>query len=183
MRIKIVNQFFFPENDFKFIEFITSKITSSNQTIIMHGGGNFGDLYRFITEFRNSIIKVFPNNKIIMLPQTINYRNKTLIKFDNYIYSKADKLTIMTRSLESFYFCHKFFPAVKTILIPDLAFMIGNVKPINKPEVNILVLRRTDFESQFKQVDWQSQLKKKLNNKFSFLVSFNIFIFLTLKNE
>lgn len=77
----------------------------------------------------------------------------------------------MTRSLESFNSSCQMFPTVRTVLIPDLAFMIGHVKPINKPQVNILVLRRNDSETRFKMKMWQSLLKRKCEQKYSFLVS------------
>ena len=56
----------------------------------------------------------------------------------------------MTRSLESFNSSREMFPTVRTELIPDFAFMISDVKPIDKPQVNILVLRRNDSETRFK---------------------------------
>lgn len=136
----------------------------------MHGGGNFGDLWRSSTSSRNLIISLFRHNKIIIMPQTINYRNKTLIKFDNNIYTTASDLTIMTRSLESFNSSKIMFPTIKRYLVPDLAFMIGEVKPINQPIVNILVLRRTDYESRFDIDIWHLLLRKKLDNIYSYLV-------------
>lgn len=106
-----------------------------------------------------------------MLPQTINYRDKKLAKFDNQIYSRAFDLAIMTRSSESFNSSREMFPTIRIELIPDMAFMIGDVKPINKPQVNILVLRRNDSETRFKIKMWQSLLKRKCEEKYSFLVS------------
>ena len=148
------------------------KAILKNHTILMQGGGNFGDIWRGCTKLRNSIIRLFPNHKIIMLPQTINYRNKNLFKLDNKVYSSALDLTIMTRSLESFNSSRKMFPTVRSVLMPDLAFMIGDVKPINKPKVNILVLRRTDKETRFKSDRWESLLEEKCGEKCSFLVSY-----------
>lgn len=150
---------------------LKENISSVNYTLLMHGGGNFGDIWRFKTILRNSIIRLFSHYKIILMPQTINYRNNTLIKFDNDIYSKASDLIIMARSLDSFNFSKRMFPKIKSFFVPDLAFMIGDVKPLNKPIVNILVLRRTDREKRFNIDIWNLLLKKKLANNYSYLVS------------
>ncbi len=44
-------------------------------TILFHGGGNFGDLYRSHQKSRLGVIEKFCNHKIIIFPQTVYYRN------------------------------------------------------------------------------------------------------------
>lgn len=156
------------------VDFLKSKI-SPNDTILLHGGGNFGDLYRHHVLLRNFLISTFAQqNKILIFPQTINYRNVTLAASDNKIYSNASDLTIMARSDESFEFASKTFPNVNLILVPDAAFMIGDLEPAAQPDVDILVLRRTDFEHQYITKRWKEVFDKIIGNKSSitYLVSF-----------
>ena len=44
---------------------------SKKTTILLHGGGNFGDIWRSHQELRLRIIQEYPNNQIIILPQNL----------------------------------------------------------------------------------------------------------------
>ena len=39
--------------------------------ILLQGGGNFGDLWRRHQDLRLEVIRAYPKNKIIILPQTV----------------------------------------------------------------------------------------------------------------
>lgn len=161
-------------------KYLMSKV-EANHTILLHGGGNFGDLYRLSTSYRNFIIKLFPQNQIIIFPQTINYNfNKSLIGLDNQIYSSATNMTIMLRSFESLEFARKSFPSVNNVFVPDVAFMIGDTKPLNQPSVDIFFLRRTDNEKVFDLDNWIVVIKTLIGDEFSYEV--NILIFLCFLN-
>ena len=45
--------------------------------IVLHGGGNFGDLYPAHQKLREKIISRYPHHRIVMLPQTIFYKSET----------------------------------------------------------------------------------------------------------
>lgn len=159
---------------------------SPEHTILLHGGGNLGDLYRRHTNFRNYIIKLFPNNKLVMFGQTLNYRNLTLAALDNQLYSTVSDLSMMLRSFDSLQSARLLFPKTRTILIPDTAFMIGDMPPKRKPIVDILVLARKDFESQASFAKWTSVVKAVLKKKqnVTFKVSnFFVIIFINLLNN
>lgn len=152
--------------------YLSSSILPSD-VVFLHGGGNFGDLYRIQTNLRNFILQAIPRNKFILFPQTINYRNRKLAKYDNQIYSNIPDFTIMARSLESYRFANKTFTHNKILLVPDMAFMIGNLKTRVSPLVDIIVFRRIDKEKDFNADEWTNLLNKKQLNKtrkFSFWV-------------
>ena len=124
------------------------KHLQSSTIIILQGGGNFGDLWRRFQDFRLSIIKQYPNNKIIILPQSIFYENDEIIKNDAAIMAQHKKLTICARDKTSYNVLNKhFFNDI--LLLPDMAFCIEN-KLINKYKINptkdILLLKRRDQE-------------------------------------
>ena len=52
----------------------------------MHGGGNFGDLWRTNTHKRNEFIEWFPKNLVVIMPQSIIYQNKSRAYADNKVY-------------------------------------------------------------------------------------------------
>lgn len=145
-------------------------IIARNDTILLHGGGNFGDLYRFHVNNRNFVIYNFPSNKIIILPQTINYKNEKLAHSDYALYSNATDLIVSARSFESFNFSVKNFPKIRTLFVPDMAFMVGNVKPIAEPTYDILVIRRIDKEKNFLLGKWTSIFNHKFNGKYKYII-------------
>jgi len=48
----------------------------ADDTIILQGGGNFGDLYPHIQAYRERIIAEYPNHKIVIFPQTIFFSDR-----------------------------------------------------------------------------------------------------------
>jgi pyruvyl transferase EpsO len=49
---------------------------TKNDVLLLHGGGNFGDLYSVHQRLRESIIKQYPDNRIIVLPQTVHFKSR-----------------------------------------------------------------------------------------------------------
>lgn len=97
-----------------------------NEVIIMHGGGNFGDLYRNYQEFRLRIIEQYPNNRIIIFPQSVWYDDMSLVSKDSKIMSRHKDLHICARDQWSYNFLLKYFPDNEILLVPDMAFCISD---------------------------------------------------------
>ena len=57
------------------LEEVKAKITP-NTTILLHGGGNFGDLYPQHQKIREEMVTNFQNNRIIVLPQTAYFKHE-----------------------------------------------------------------------------------------------------------
>jgi len=76
--------------------YIKPKI-SNDIIILLQGGGNFGDIWQRHTKFFIRIIKEFPENKIIILPQTVYYKNKDILKDNARTMSQHPYLTICAR--------------------------------------------------------------------------------------
>src|SRR5947199_10736707 len=53
--------------------YFNERHVTKEDCLLIHGGGNFGDLYTKHQNFKNTIVKKFPNNKIIILPSTIYF--------------------------------------------------------------------------------------------------------------
>lgn len=128
-----------------------AKIASSD-IIIMQGGGNFGDLYRGANEFRNDIIRSFPNNKIVIFPQTIWYENMQFLIDDVDVFSSHPNLTIFVRDRRSYEFALKYFKLNKVELFPDTALFLRDSWLVGKYKKNaqngkILFLKRHDKEA------------------------------------
>ena len=149
---------------------VLTEIINEKDIILMQGGGNFGDLWRYESEKRNAMLKLFPNNKIVFLPQTINYQNMTFLKRDQREFSFKPNLIITVRSEESLLQATNNFKQTKTVLVPDMAFLLGDIE-INSPQIlyDVLILRRYDKESKYPTTLWHRAYKDIFNFKYSYL--------------
>lgn len=122
------------------------KKLSSDVVILLQGGGNFGDLYRLHSEFRKKIITLYPNNKIIILPQSVFYQTDRFVAADAKFYSSHKNLFICAREWYSYNFLKKNFQN-NCLLVPDMAFFINVTKyRISDNENRVLYLKRKDKE-------------------------------------
>lgn len=115
-------------------------------TLILHGGGNFGDLYPIHQNFRDAVLKQFPDRKIVIFPQSIHFQDANNIELTSDAINAHPDLTMMVRDHVSLEFARKHYRC-KILLVPDMAFMIGPVTPPSKPNSRILALIRKDKES------------------------------------
>mgnify|MGYP000888750743 CR=1 FL=1 len=118
-------------------------------TILIHGGGNLGDIWRRHTDFALKIIKEFPENKIVILPQTIYYNNYEVLKKDAFLMGQHKKLTICARDKKSYKLLDKYFHHNNILLLPDMAFCIhpGLLNKFKLPEQDKdLFIKRKDKE-------------------------------------
>lgn len=122
-----------------------SKITDG-VTIILQGGGNFGDIYRGASEFRNSIITRFKNNKIIIFPQTIFYNDLNLLKEDSTVFATHSDLTIAVRDFSSYDIAKEYFKSNKILMLPDTAFAISSLPFLFNTKKNKMYFKRNDSE-------------------------------------
>ncbi len=123
---------------------------SSNTVILLHGGGNIGDLYVHHNEFRKNVIMRYPHNKIIIFPHTVYYDGARNARTDAIVYRKHKKLTICARDKYSYRFLKAFGFCNDIRLVPDMAFCINveELKQYVKPPLSNrdLLFKRIDKE-------------------------------------
>ncbi|WFE83575.1 polysaccharide pyruvyl transferase family protein [Parabacteroides chongii] len=122
---------------------------NKDTVILIIGGGFFGDLWRKAWSGVMDIITRYPDNPIMILPQSIFYQNPIVAKEDAERLAKCKNLTICTRDKQSFDYATTFFSFAKTLFVPDLAFHMDvnllyrcAVKQTDK----VLYLKRNDKE-------------------------------------
>ena len=126
-----------------------------NVTILITGGGYFGDVWRKAWQNVLNGIKNNKNNSIIFMPQTIFYENEYIRDQDSRLLADFKNLVICARDMISYNYAKKFF-SNEVLLVPDMAFCI---KPsylwnLVKPQTNdILLLRRKDKELRDEKID------------------------------
>lgn len=123
-------------------------LLSQDTVILLHGGGNFGDIWRECQEFRLEVIRRYPCNKIIILPHTVWYESDSLLADDVQRMAVHKNLIICARDQVSYSYLKAHF-CNEILLVPDMAFYIP-IQYISsyrvKESEKILFLKRTDKE-------------------------------------
>lgn len=116
--------------------------------ILLHGGGNLGDEYIICENRRRMVIETFPNNKIILMPQTIHFNDsqygKEELEKTKKIYNNHKKLTLIARETVSFEKMKQEFPKVNVILTPDIVMYLNETKNVRRE--GIIFAMRSDVE-------------------------------------
>lgn len=124
-----------------------NKTLKKDVTILLQGGGNWGDIWKEPHEFRKKIIKRYPENRVLIFPQTIHYKDQTNLISDAEFFSKYPNVTICARDNNSYNILLKYFKKNKILLIPDMAFFINFKKDeILKSSRKTLFAKRKDKE-------------------------------------
>src|SRR5262249_6644108 len=70
-------------------------------TILLQGGGNFGDLWPPRQRFRESVIAAFPGHRIIQLPQTVQFRQSETLARAKSVLARHPNLVLLLRDQPS----------------------------------------------------------------------------------
>ena len=130
-------------------DFLT-KIANDDDIIAGHGGGNMGDTYLYEEITRRSIINAFPNNKIVIFPQTLYFSDSAIgtteLEKTQSVYSSHKRLTIVAREKTSYESMCKYFPNNTVLLTPDIVLSMSRVTP-QRSRKGALICFRSDIES------------------------------------
>ena len=127
-----------------------SSLVNDDDLILLQGGGNLGNRYIVEENVRRKVIQDFPNNKIVILPQTFYFDetddgNKEL-KISSEIYNRHKDLTIFARGHKSEEKMKENFKNSKVYNYIDIALILE--KKYNYKRNGIfLCLRDLDDES------------------------------------
>lgn len=155
---------------FSIIKFLIRK----NDIICITGGGYLGSLWKNEDLFIQKIIQNFPDNKIIIFPQTVFFEYSEEEYKKNFIetYNGHSNLVIFLREEKSFSLMSSILnnTKVRCKLAPDMVFFykmdVCN-KPIVKNDQKILISFRDDIESVLDFAKKDSLLSEICENNFS----------------
>ena len=137
------------ENVHKCIEKIAKNIEKED-ILFFHGGGNLGNQYLFIETARRKVIEMFPENQIIVFPETIFFQDtpdgQKELEITKNIYNKHKKLVILAREEKSYQTMKEIFTNNEVILTPDIVTILQeSVETTNRK--GALFIIRNDSES------------------------------------
>ena len=121
------------------------RCTSPKDVILFQPGGNMGNVWINEESCRREVIKEFPNNKVIVLPQTINYEDnesgRKSLKESQEIYSSHNHLVLAARERKSYEIMRTCYKKAKIIMIPDMALYLDEYRADNIRNGVLLCLR------------------------------------------
>ena len=115
-----------------------------NGTILLNGGGSFGDVWPVHQTFRERVLSDFPDNAIVQLPQSIHFESDDNAARAAQRMQAHSGFTLMVRDDVSRTIARDTL-GVEAVLAPDFAFGLGPL-PRPAPTTDVVVLARTDQE-------------------------------------
>ena len=149
-------------------------IVTPDDLVVISGGGWMGNLWIHNEYVIREIVQNYPENKIIILPQTVYYTSDELgekeCRITNEILKKHNNLHIFVRENKSYDFIKQkieFTEKSDVYLVPDMVLYGKNIKPEGKYDeyekiINICI--REDCESEQENVDdFYKKIKQNYN--------------------
>lgn len=138
------------------------KIICKSDLIFFQSGYCTQDLGGVEDLMHQAVIQDYPQNKLVMLPQTIFFNSEEREKQASRIYNAHKYLLFLSRDAVSHRKAEKIFPDVMKLLFPDIVTtMIGTMK-INCSRKGILMCMRNDSEKYYSDYEID-KLKTQLN--------------------
>lgn len=137
---------------------IISGLIDKKSLICGLGGGNMGNQYGSEEKVRRTMLVCFPNNRIIIFPQTIHYvgETKTVDEQESKkYYNGRANLTLIAREEESQKIMQRLYPDTETLLTPDIVlFTKKELYDVVPQERNgVLFCMRSDAEKSIYDAD------------------------------
>ena len=129
----------------------------SSDIIFLTGGGNMGDLYPFSEAVRESVIKLFGKNRIIIFPQTVFFEDKKNIQHSQDIYQKAERLVIATRERYSYDLCKEVYKGINIIEVPDIVLYLEMNSDLDRTTLRMCL--RNDMEKTMSDKEYELLLR------------------------
>ena len=126
-------------------------VIQTEDVLCLNGGGNMGNLYPRYEALRRKVIKAFPDNRIIIFPQTIDYESDSYgrreLERSGKVYNSHMHLVVCAREKKSFDLMRKLYRNV--VLVPDIVFYLkGRITLVRTEKKDCIgVCLRDDRES------------------------------------
>lgn len=157
----IIETRFLQLNNNKLLLMIKENI-KQNDIIFLHSGYHTTDIYMREEQLQRDVIRLFPNHRIVILPQTINYTNPKEEDCSSEIYNRHNNLYLLARDDVSYEIARKVFPKVRLQLFPDIVTTQIGVQHFANKRKGILLCLRDDKEGKY-SIEEFSELTERLS--------------------
>lgn len=117
-------------------------------TIVFQGGGNMGDLYPEHPRLFGEMLRRFPNNPVVQMPQSLNFSTDSAARPIADAIRAHGGVSMLWRDVPSFERARSLFPgAAENMLTPDAAAGFRGWQRTMAPQRDVVTLFREDLES------------------------------------
>lgn len=119
-------------------------LCSPDDLIFLQGGGNLGNRFMSEENLRRKVIADFPNNHIVILPQTIYFDDDAEASASAEIYTRHKNLQLFTRGKESLSFAQNNFPQIPSASALDMALILQRDYCLKRQGILLCIRDLTD---------------------------------------
>lgn len=134
-------------------------VAKRDPVLVLHGGGNLGDIYPEFQQFREMIVERYSSSRIVILPQSVHFQDLQARARAGAVFAAHPDLHIFVRDVESQAFVTEDCK-LPVVMLPDMAHRLWGRLPrltsFPAGELRTLRLRRRDPEAvgHEKGFDW-----------------------------
>ncbi|MCP5368405.1 MAG: polysaccharide pyruvyl transferase family protein, partial [Hyphomicrobiales bacterium] len=94
---------------------------AKDTVVLLHGGGNFGDIYPAHQRFRESVVAAYPGHRVVILPQSIQFQDAASQAASAAVLNGHGDLHLLVRDRTSLAVARSAFIGTTSTLVPDMA--------------------------------------------------------------
>ena len=152
--------------DERFVFFkILKKNVRKNDIIVFQSGYCTHDISPSTEDLMHRIvIENFPDNYMLMFPQTVYFQSEDRKKLSSKIYNQARHMLFLARDKTSFKYAKDMFSNLSVELYPDIVTSLIGMKQYHEQRNGVFMCMRRDCEKYYSNQDLVA-LKEKLSNR------------------
>ena len=139
---------------------IIKKAIKKSDLIFLHSGYHTTDLYMLEENMQRKVIEIFNKKQIVILPQTILYKNHDEKEKAIKVYNSHPDLLMMCRDEVSYSIAERIFTNCRKVLFPDIVTTMIGTKSYNSERKGILLCVRNDQEALINENDMATLVDK-----------------------
>lgn len=126
---------------------------------IGHSGYFFTDHHEGWKMFTD-MMRLFPRNKVIILPQTINFFSPKIIEHTSIVFNQCNNVTLLCRDEVSYKKAQEYYPTTKLLLYPDIVTSLIGTRHYNNHRDGILFCLRDDLEKHYSDAELEKLMSR-----------------------
>jgi pyruvyl transferase EpsO len=115
--------------------------------VLIIGGAGMGGLWPRVRELRHRVISDCHDNPVVILPQTVMFRDEAERAESQAVVNAHPRLTVMARDQVSLETSVRAYPNANVVLVPDLAFLLPPQSRRRAAPQAVCWLARVDVEA------------------------------------
>lgn len=147
---------------------LLKKIYKKGDLIIFQSGYTTTDLGGYADEMHRAVMEILPEAKMLMMPQTIYFKEEKNKKRTSECYNSMKNLLFLARDRVSYDMALNMFPDIEVMLFPDIVTTMIGKSCFNTQRKGIMFCCRNDGEKFYsdEQIEKLMQKCKRLEEVF-----------------